>query len=55
LDPFLGSGTTLIAAFREGRIGIGIEIDPSYTQLSIERLKKEVEQLSITEFLEKKT
>ena len=30
LDPFLGTGTTLLAASRLGRNGIGVEIDPSY-------------------------
>lgn len=39
-DPFLGSGTTLIAAEMTGRRCIGIEIDPSYAQVSIERWQK---------------
>ena len=30
LDPFAGSGTTIIAAERTGRRGYGIEIDPGY-------------------------
>jgi site-specific DNA-methyltransferase (adenine-specific) len=30
LDPFMGLGTTLLAAARCGRNGIGVEIDPSY-------------------------
>jgi site-specific DNA-methyltransferase (adenine-specific) len=38
-DPFLGSGSTLIAAYEEGRIGIGVEIDPTYVELSIKRIK----------------
>jgi len=42
LDPFLGSGTTLIAAWMEGRKGIGIEIDRSYVDLTIKRLLKEM-------------
>ncbi|CUT11439.1 ParB domain protein nuclease [Bradyrhizobium sp.] len=39
LDPFLGSGTTLIAAERTGRIGCGIEIDPHYCDVALRRLK----------------
>jgi DNA modification methylase len=37
LDPFLGSGTTLIAAERLGRRCYGMEIDPKYAQVAIER------------------
>ena len=36
-DPFLGSGTTLIAAETLGRRCYAIEIDPRYAQISIER------------------
>lgn len=38
LDPFMGTGTTLIAAAREGGTGIGIEIDASYVDVARERL-----------------
>jgi DNA modification methylase len=37
LDPFLGSGTTLIAAERVGRICHGIEMTPQYVDLAIRR------------------
>jgi DNA modification methylase len=37
LDPFLGSGTTLIAAERVGRRCCGIEIDPLYVDTIIRR------------------
>ena len=37
LDIFLGSGTTLIAAERSGRRFCGIEIDPGYVDVAIER------------------
>jgi DNA modification methylase len=37
LDPFLGSGSTLIAAQKVGRRCYGIEIDPTFTDLTIER------------------
>jgi DNA modification methylase len=37
LDPFLGSGTTVIAAERTGRISYGLEIDPRYVDTVIRR------------------
>jgi DNA modification methylase len=40
LDPFLGSGTTLVAAERVGRICYGIEIDPIYVDVAIRRWQK---------------
>jgi DNA modification methylase len=36
-DPFLGSGTTLIAAEKTGRICYGMEIDPKYCDVIIKR------------------
>jgi len=36
-DPFLGSGTTLVAAETLGRRCYGIEIEPRYAQVTIER------------------
>ena len=41
LDPFLGSGTTLIAAHELARSGIGVEIDPSYCALAVKRIIQE--------------
>jgi len=38
VDPFLGSGTTLVACEQTGRIGCGIEIEPKYISVSLERL-----------------
>ena len=38
LDPFMGSGTTAIAARRLNRRFVGIELNPEYYQLSINRL-----------------
>jgi DNA modification methylase len=37
LDPFLGSGTTVIAAERTGRICYGIEIDPAHVDTAVRR------------------
>jgi DNA modification methylase len=39
LDPFVGSGTTLVAAARSGRRGCGVEIDPRYVDVSLRRLR----------------
>lgn len=41
LDPFCGSGTTMIAAFRTGRSSIGVEIDPEYCRMAARYLKAE--------------
>lgn len=38
LDPFAGSGTTLVAAAMLNRIGVGIEIDPQYCELAKRRI-----------------
>jgi DNA modification methylase len=37
-DPFLGSGTTLVAAQQLERVGYGVEIDPGYVAVAIQRL-----------------
>jgi DNA modification methylase len=36
-EPFLGSGTTLIAAQSSGRVCLAIEIDPLFVDLAIRR------------------
>lgn len=40
LDTFMGSGTTLLAAERTGRIAYGMDIDPGYVDVSVERWQK---------------
>ena len=37
LDAFLGSGTTLMAAERTGRVCFGLELDPLYVDTTIRR------------------
>jgi site-specific DNA-methyltransferase (adenine-specific) len=41
LDPFCGSGTTMVAAFRTGRNSIGIDIEPEYCRMAARYLKAE--------------
>lgn len=38
LDPFLGSGTTLVAAKKANRIGVGFDLDPEYIALANQRI-----------------
>ena len=38
LDPFMGTGTTLVAAALEGVKGIGIDLDPAYVEIAARRL-----------------
>ncbi len=45
LDPFMGTGTTLVAADREGVRGIGIDIDPAYVAIARDRLEAETPPL----------
>ena len=45
LDPFMGSGRTLIACEQLERNSIGIEISEEYCKLAYQRLQKEVNQL----------
>nr|MDO8086396.1 site-specific DNA-methyltransferase [Candidatus Sigynarchaeum springense] len=43
LDPFVGSGTTLVACAQNRRKGIGVEINPEYCKLARERLVGEIQ------------
>ena len=49
LDPFLGSGSTLIACHLNRRKGIGVDIDKSYCGIGLHRLHREakIEQLNL--------
>ena len=42
VDPFVGSGTTMVAAARSGRIGVGFDTDRSYVELAQRRLDDEL-------------
>ena len=42
LDPFLGTGTTLVAAGRLGCAGIGFELDADYARAAVARLRADI-------------
>lgn len=44
LDPFMGSGTTLVACQRMGRQGTGIELDPEYFDIACRRVEEATRQ-----------
>ncbi len=44
LDPFMGSGTTIVACQKEGRAGIGIEKDPEYFDAACRRVEEAMRQ-----------
>lgn len=46
LDPFLGSGTTALAAWQTGRSSIGVEVDGDYLELAARRFRKHTNTLS---------
>jgi DNA modification methylase len=46
LDPFMGSGSTLVAAARTGRRGVGYDIENTYVQVARERVQQSLSQQS---------
>jgi adenine-specific DNA-methyltransferase len=40
LDPYMGVGSTIIAALKHGRIGFGCDIEPKYVEIAKERIKE---------------
>lgn len=44
IDPFMGSGTTLVACQRLGRNGTGIELDPEYFDIACRRVEEATRQ-----------
>jgi DNA modification methylase len=39
-EPFMGSGTTLIAADTTGRVCLGIELNPAYVDVAVDRWQR---------------
>lgn len=52
LDPFTGTGTTMLAGMRCGRNSIGIEIEPKYADIAFKRLQDEKSNLFIDHVVE---
>ena len=45
LDPFMGTGTTNVAAAKWGRNSIGVEVDPKYFEMAANRIDRETPKL----------
>jgi len=52
LDPFCGSGTTCVAAYKTKRNYLGLDIEQKYVELARKRLSKEKSIRRIDEFLQ---
>ena len=48
-EPFMGSGTTLIAAETTGRVCLGVELNPSYVDVAVQRWQEFTGQKAILE------
>lgn len=44
LDPFMGSGSTIVACAKMGRKGIGIELDEEYFDIACKRVEEAYQQ-----------
>jgi len=51
LDPFVGSGTTCVAALKTGRHFIGIDIEEKYVEIAKQRIKQILSTKKLTEYL----
>ena len=47
LDPFIGSGTTAVAAMKEKRKYLGFEIEPKYFNIAKKKIENEQRQLNL--------
>ena len=47
LDPFCGSGTTILAAERTGRRGYGLELDPAYVDTAVRRWQRMTKKAAV--------
>ncbi len=52
LDPFCGTGTTMLAAIKTDRYSVGVEIDPFYCDMAVRRLEIDIRTLFSTLNLE---
>jgi DNA modification methylase len=48
-EPFMGSGTTLIAAETTGRVCLGIELNPAYVDVAVERWQRFTGEVALLE------
>ena len=48
-EPFMGSGTTLIAAEMSGRVCYGIELNPAYVDVAVQRWQQFTGETAVLE------
>jgi DNA modification methylase len=53
LDAFMGSGTTLLAAERTGRLGYGLELEPRYVDVAVRRWEALTKRKAVLEGTDK--